>query len=141
MKKRNQHFEKKYKKALNTSNFFVYIYTSKTKSNLDLILNRELYLIKLKKLSLPSAFKLEKTHKTQGPIIIIIHGQNLNFAKLNYLEKCKVLGIKVNNLMYSHSLIKDVLFYKNSANLCYALSTNLLNKLLSFALLSSMPNK
>lgn len=136
MKNRNKHFEKKYQKAEGLSDFFVYAYASSTKSSLDLILSRELSIIKLKKLNLPSAFKLEKKHKSQGPRIIIIYGCNLNFTKLNYIEKCQVLGIKINNIIYSCYIIKEALFYITPVNLCYSLNTNLLKILLSFPLLS-----
>lgn len=135
MKKRNKHFEKKYRKAENHSEFFVYIYTPVTKSNMSLSFNRELYLIGLKRLCLPSAFKIQKTYNTQGPIITLIYGQNLNFAKLNYLDKCKILGIKLNTFIYSYSLIKDVLLYKNAANLSYSLNTNFLNKLINLPII------
>ena len=135
MKNRNKHFEKKYQKAEGLSDFFVYAYASSTKSSLDLILSRELSIIKLKKLNLPSAFKLEKKHKSQGPRIIMIYGCNFNFTKINYIEKCQVLGIKINNIMYSYYLIKEALFYKTPVNLCYSLNTNLFKNLVKFSLI------
>lgn len=136
MKKRNTHFEKKYQKAQKINDFFVYTFLAETKSNLDLALSRDLNKIHIKRLCIPSSFRLEKNHNTQGPLISMIYGSNLNFAKLSYLEKHQVLGIKRDNLIYSHQTLKDVVTYRSPVNLCYSAYTVLKNKLVDFLLLA-----
>ena len=141
MKKRNKHFEKKYKKVVDQNEFFVYTYLPVIKSNLDLQLNREISLIKLKKISLPSAFKLEKTYKAQGPKVTLIYGSSLNFAKIKFFENYKILGIKIHNFMYSYQMLKDAFFYQNAVNLCFSLSSRLVNKVYTLCVLLSIKEK
>lgn len=141
MKERSTNFKKKYKKAKECSNFFVYAVSSGKKSSRDLVLNRELNLITLKKINMPSSFRLEKAHNTQGPIINIIYGRNLNFTKLNYLEKFKVLGVKINCSIYSYRVLKDVVFYKTPINLCRSFNLDLFNRLIDLAVLTYINKK
>lgn len=142
MKKRKLLFEKKYKKVEELNEFLVYAYQPICKSTSELSLNRDHILRKLKKISLPSAFTLEKTYKVQGPNIIILYGSNLNLAKLKYLENFKVLGIKVQNFMYSYELVKHTFVYPNASSFCYTLSNTFLNKLATLViLLQSKENK
>lgn len=136
MKERNIHFEKKYKKTKKLGNFFAYLVSSEAKSNSDLILNQELYALNLKKLNIPSSFKLEKAHDTQGPLVSLIYGTNLTFRKLSYLEKFQVLGIKSNNFFYSHRSLKETVNYQSTENLCFSLSSDMLNKLINLAAVS-----
>src|SRR4051794_10494128 len=119
MKERNTHFKKKYKKVQESNDFFGYVVNPGAKSNITLVQRRELRLINLQILSIPSSFTLEKTYNTQGPIVDIIAGSNLNFVKLSYLSKLQALAIKTNNLVYSHETLKDTVMYKNTDNLCF----------------------
>ena len=141
MKKRNKHFEKKYKKVVDQNEFFVYTYIPVIKSNVDLLLNREISLLKLKKISLPSAFKLEKAYKAQGPKVGLIYGSNLNFTKLKFFENYKVLGLKICNFMYSFQMLKDTFFYQNAVHLCFSLSSKLINKVYILYILLSINKK
>lgn len=129
MNKRNKHFEKKYKKVADHNEFFVYTYIPVIKSSLDLLLNREISLLKLKKINLPSAFKLEKAYEAQGPKVKLVYGSNLNFSKLKFFENYKVLGLKIDNLMYSHQMLKDTLLYNDAFSLCFSWSSKLINQI------------
>lgn len=124
MKERNTHFEKKYQKAQKLNNFFGYVVNSGPKSSMDLAQRRELYLMNIQRLSMPSSFTLEKTYQIQGPIVDIISGSNLNFIKLVYLNKLTVLGLKTNNTIYSRRTLEETVGYKNSNNLCFSLNAD-----------------
>lgn len=100
------------------NNFYIYYYNPINKSVISAKILRLMHLNNLKRLVLPSSFKLVQKKNVQGPRIEIIYSFNLNFKQLPYLCLLKATSFKLKNKWYAYQLLEDLKHYKEATNLC-----------------------
>ena len=125
---KSQHFFTKFQKT-QASNFFLFTNFTICKANSNSKLTRDIYVNDFKRFTLPSAFKLEKDHKVQGPIIGIIHSPTINLSKFHVLKNFRAISFKWKKRWYVFSLIEELLLYKKPLELCFHINGKLTRNL------------
>jgi hypothetical protein len=140
MKKQSKsnYFYQKYDKLQNNE-FFLFSFFPISKSEVDLHINRNNELNKLKRYMLPSSFKLVKTLSVQGPRIGMIYSCNLNFTKLNLVYNLKANNCIIKKKWYAYDLLLELKQYKTPQSLCSGAHQALKKKILDFSLFLKIP--
>lgn len=130
---KSQYLSKKYQKSQN-HDFYLFAYFSTSKAEVDSDLNRTYKKNHLKRLILPSFFKVVHDQNVQGPRIGIVYSSSLNFEQLPIFYNLRASCFKLKNNWYSYDLLCDLKDYKSSYNLCICANASLKRNLGQFFL-------
>jgi len=128
---KSNYFLKKFNHTQNHK-FFVFAYIPITKAKTNNDLRRIHSLINIKRLILPSSFKIVKNKKIQGPRIEILYSTNLNFKKLEYVYTLNAICITLKHKWYIYNLLDDLKQFKTPLDLTLSTCNRLSNKILKF---------